>query len=112
MPESVKDIDPTIASELIQGDTAILIDVRENDEWTAGHASGAVHVPLAELDPGAYSGEQQLVVVCRSGGRSSKAATTLAAAGLSVHNVAGGMKAWQDAGHSVIREDESPGTVI
>ena len=53
-----------------------------------------------------------LVVVCRSGGRSSKAATKLATAGLAVHNLSGGMTAWQKAGHPVLRDDGTPGTVI
>jgi rhodanese-related sulfurtransferase len=51
-------------------------------------------------------------VVCRSGGRSGKAATKLATAGVAVHNLAGGMTAWQNAGQPVLRDDGTPGTVI
>ena len=111
MAEPLNDVDPTTARQMVESATVTLIDVRENDEWAAGHAPGAVHVPLADLDPSAYTDMPPLVVVCRSGGRSSKAAAKLATAGLPVHNLSGGMKAWQGAGHPVIREDGTPGTV-
>jgi len=58
-------------------DDAIILDVREPDEWSAGHAPGAVHVPLMDLP--ARLGDlpdvdgATLAVVCRSGGRSSRA---------------------------------------
>ena len=112
MPAPRHDVDPATASRLVDDGTATLLDVREHDEWAAGHAPGAVHIPLGELDPGAYTSEHILVVVCRSGARSGRAATALAAAGLPVHNLAGGMTAWQRAGHSVICDDDTPGTVI
>ncbi|MGK2881420.1 MAG: rhodanese-like domain-containing protein [Mycobacterium sp.] len=112
MAEPLPDVDPTTALQMIDAGTASLIDVREDDEWAAGHAPKAVHVPLGDLDPSAHTDTGPLVVVCRSGGRSSKAATKLATAGLAVHNVSGGMTAWQNAGHPVIRDDGTPGTVI
>jgi rhodanese-related sulfurtransferase len=90
----------------------MLIDVREDDEWGAGHAPGAVHVRLGDLDPAAYTSEQILVVVCRSGARSSKAVAALTDAGRTAHNLAGGMKAWASAGQSVIRDDGTAGSVI
>lgn len=112
MAEPLPDVDPTTAAQMTDAGTASLIDVRENDEWAAGHAPKAMHVPLGDLDPSAHTDTGPLVVVCRSGGRSSKAATKLATAGLAVHNLSGGMKAWADAGHPVVREDGTPGTVI
>lgn len=113
MTRPLPDVDPKTARQMVEDAAAILIDVRENDEWAAGHAPGAAHVPLAELDPSAFpSHTRPLVVVCRSGGRSSKAAAKLAAAGLPVHNLSGGMPAWQSAGHPVVRDDGTPGTVI
>jgi len=91
---------------------AVLVDVRENDEWTAGHAPGAVHLLLAEVSDGAsrFDG-QQVLAVCRSGRRSAKATEILAAAGIDVRNVAGGMAAWAEAGLPVVREDGAAGTV-
>ena len=71
---------------------AVLVDVREGDERSAGYAPEAVHVPLAEVgDAVSRFDGLQVLAVCRSGGRSAKAAETLAAAGVDVRNVAGGM---------------------
>ncbi|WP_301122558.1 rhodanese-like domain-containing protein [Mycolicibacterium fortuitum] len=108
----LSDVDPVAAREMLERSTAILIDVRENDEWAAGHAPGAAHVPLADLDPAVYTDGLPLIVVCRTGRRSSKAAAQLASAGLAVHNMAGGMTAWHRAGNSVVRDGGIIGTVI
>ncbi|TXI56952.1 rhodanese-like domain-containing protein [Mycolicibacterium mageritense] len=112
MAEPLQDVDPATAAQMVDAGTVTLVDVREDDEWAAGHAPKAVHVPLATLDPAAYTDGSPLVVVCRSGGRSGKAATKLATAGVAVHNLAGGMTAWQNAGQPVLRDDGTPGTVI
>jgi rhodanese-related sulfurtransferase len=81
-------------------DGAWLLDVREHDEWAAGYAPGARHIPLGEL--GARSGEipldQTVYVICRSGVRSARAAQDLVAAGWSAVNVAGGMRDWAASG--------------
>jgi len=91
---------------------ALLLDVREDDEWQAGHAPHAEHVPLATVESaaGRFTG-RKVLTVCRSGGRSAKAAEALAAAGVDVANVAGGMTAWAAAGLPVVRDDGSPGQV-
>jgi rhodanese-related sulfurtransferase len=78
---------------------AMLLDVREPEEWRDGHAPDAVHIPLGslgarikELDP-----SQEIVTVCRSGARSTTAAKILTQAGFpNVHNLAGGMIAWAE----------------
>ena len=81
-------------------DGAWLLDVREDDEWAAGYAPGARHIPLGEL--GVRSGEipqdRTVYVICRSGSRSARAAQALAAAGWEAINVAGGMQHWAAAG--------------
>ncbi len=96
----------------LQDQGAALLDVREDDEWAVGHAPEAVHVPLADVSDAAsrFDG-QQVLAVCRSGGRSAKAAEVLAAAGIDVRNVAGGMTAWAEAGLPVVRDDGSPGAI-
>lgn len=93
-------MDARTAHELIDGDGAILLDVREPKEWDAGHAPGAVHIPLGDLGAraGELPGDRTIVAVCRSGGRSQKATDTLRAAGYTVENLDGGMKAWHGAG--------------
>ncbi|YAL83393.1 rhodanese-like domain-containing protein [Dermacoccaceae bacterium W4C1] len=82
-------------------DDAVLLDVREQDEWDAGHAPGAVHIPLAELP--ARIGElpetdKELPVICRSGGRSARAVAWLEQQGYDVVNVDGGMRLWAEGG--------------
>ena len=90
---------------------ARLLDVREDDEWHAGHAPNAEHRPLGLVDPGDYSAGDRIVVVCRSGNRSQKAAIALRGAGVTVYNLDGGMKAWSQAGRPVVRDDGTPGVV-
>jgi rhodanese-related sulfurtransferase len=84
-------------------DGAWLLDVRENDEWAAGYAPGARHIPLGEL--GARTAEipqdQTIYVICRSGMRSGRAAHALAGAGWQAINVAGGMQDWAAAGRAM-----------
>ena len=79
---------------------AYLLDVREDEEWDAGHVAGAVHIPLGEL--GARYTEldrdRTLYVICRSGHRSAYAAHALAGAGWEASNVSDGMVGWQAAG--------------
>jgi len=106
------DIDLNEAVRLIDEVDAILLDVREDDEWSAGHAPGAVHMRLADLDPAALTGAKPVVAVCRSGNRSRTAAMKLADAGISVYNLAGGMTAWDGSGRAVVRDDGTAGTVI
>ncbi|WP_326696596.1 rhodanese-like domain-containing protein [Streptomyces sp. NBC_01754] len=92
---------------------AVLLDVREKPEWTAGHAPGAVHVPLTEPVAGAtLPAEAQgrlLVVICRSGHRSQQAAKLLAERGARAVDVEGGMNAWAAAGHPVVDDRGNDG---
>lgn len=86
------------------GDSLVLVDVREDDEWADAHVAGAVHVPLGtvpdQLD--AFSGSPTYVM-CKSGGRSARACEFAEMQGLDVVNVEGGITAWIDAGHDVVR---------
>jgi rhodanese-related sulfurtransferase len=87
---------------------ATLLDVREQDEWNAGHASAAVHMPLAQVPSSlALLPEgRPIVVVCRSGRRSTFAVAQLLQAGIEAANLDGGMQAWLLAGGDVVA---SPG---
>jgi rhodanese-related sulfurtransferase len=82
---------------------APLIDVREDGEYTEGHAPGATHIPLGEVAErvGEVPRDQTVYVICRSGGRSGKAVEHLRAHGVDAVNVAGGTLAWIEAGHPV-----------
>lgn len=70
---------------------ARLLDVREDHEWAAGHAPGAVHLPLSRIATSAARFQNhELLTVCRRGSRSARAAKQLADAGIDAHNVSGG----------------------
>ncbi|MEZ4240174.1 MAG: rhodanese-like domain-containing protein [Myxococcota bacterium] len=87
------------------GEVALLLDVRTPEEYASGHVPGAQNLPLDQL--GDKLGElqphkdQEVWVICQSGGRSSVAAERLAAAGFKPVNVKGGTGAWKAAGHPV-----------
>ena len=87
-------------------DGAILLDVREPDEWLSGHAAGAKHVPLGQLRArlSVLPRDHAIITICRSGNRSSRAAAELRRAGFTdVRNMAGGMTAWARAGLPIQR---------
>ena len=92
----------------------VLLDVRNADEWEAGHAPGAKWVPLGELEGARFSLpiNRRIVCVCRSGARSDRAAAELVSMGFDAVNMTGGMKAWLARGLPVVRDDGSPGEVI
>jgi rhodanese-related sulfurtransferase len=90
-----------------------LLDVREDDEWAAGHAPGAQHVPLGDLpDRIGELPEGEVHVICRSGGRSARAAAWLNENGVDAVNVDGGMGAWQDAGRPMVADTGEEPRVI
>lgn len=79
---------------------SVLLDVREHDEWEAGHAPSAVHIPLGELveRAGELASDTPLLVVCHSGARSARATAWLNQSGYTAANVDGGMVEWARAG--------------
>lgn len=87
-----------------------LLDVREDDEWQAGHAPGAVHIPLGELPSrlDELPESDALYVVCRSGGRSARATAFLNANGWDAVNVDGGMRSWHAEGRDLVCELSGP----
>lgn len=94
---------------------AVLLDVREDDEWAAGHAPDAQHVPMNEVPAriAEIPEVDPLYVICRSGGRSGRVVGFLAQQGRSVVNVEGGMQAWAAQGRPMIGErDDVPPDVI
>ncbi|MEV4437718.1 rhodanese-like domain-containing protein [Streptomyces sp. NPDC049577] len=108
---------PTVGVDVLASDD-FLLDVREDDEWDAGHAEGALHIPMSdfvarfgELTQKAPDGAR-INVICRSGGRSAQVTTYLAQQGLDAVNVDGGMQAWEAAGRPVVGADGAPGAVI
>ena len=97
-PARPEEIDPAAAEDARQAG-AVLVDVREPDEWARGRASGAVHLPLGQLP--ARIGELpdgELLFICHSGVRSLKAAELALARGRAARSVRGGTDAWAKAG--------------
>ncbi|MFC4337780.1 rhodanese-like domain-containing protein [Salininema proteolyticum] len=99
-------------------DGDFLLDVREDDEWRAGHAPDALHIPMSEF--AARYGELteaaprdgKVYVICRVGGRSAQVAAYLGQHGVDAVNVAGGMQHWEAAGRPVVDDEGQPGAVI
>jgi rhodanese-related sulfurtransferase len=87
---------------------APLVDVREPDEYEAGHVPGAVLVPLATVPTALeyFSADGVTYVICRSGSRSYRACEFLADQGLEVVNVEGGTMAWIISGRSTVAGDQ------
>jgi rhodanese-related sulfurtransferase len=96
-------------------DGAYLLDVREPDEWEAGHAPDAHHVPMMEIPArmAEIPEDRDVVVVCRSGGRSGQVVSYLTGNGWdNVRNLDGGMQSWAAAGRDVVSENGQPARVL
>ena len=92
---------------------ALVLDVREPEEWSAGHVPDAAWIPMTAI-PARYRElptDQAIVVVCRSGSRSGRVAEALRGAGYDAVNLAGGLEAWHAAGLALTTEDGAPGSV-
>jgi rhodanese-related sulfurtransferase len=96
-------------------DGARPVDVREPDEWTAGRAPTAVHIPMSELSGRLHElpeGEEPLYVICRSGGRSARVTAFLVSQGYPAVNVDGGMQAWAAAGRTMVGDGPGQPEVV
>jgi rhodanese-related sulfurtransferase len=100
------------AEEVVDG--ALLLDVRELDEWTAGHAPDAQLMSMTTLPEhvGELPRDREILVICRTGSRSERVTAFLVAQGFDAHNVFGGLNAWAASGHEVVTDDGQPGAVI
>lgn len=104
--ESQAEVVTITAQELaarVAAGTVTLVDVRTDEEWAEGHLEGAMHMPIADFDPAALDGIDDVVLYCRSSGRSGRAARMLADhRGERVEHLEGGIIAWQEAGLPVV----------
>ena len=95
-------------------DELFLLDVREHDEWDAGHVPGAVHIPMRDL--GSRQSElptdRTILCVCRSGNRSGMVTKELVEAGYTVENLDGGLQSWEAYGHGLEDMSGEQGMVI
>ena len=109
---------PTVAVRDLPKDGVALLDVREDDEWQAGHAAGALHIPTSEFVARygelteAAPQDGRVHVICRSGGRSAQVTMYLVQQGIDAVNIDGGMQSWAAAGRPVTTDDGRPGHVL
>lgn len=87
---------------------AVVVDVRETDEYVEGHVPGAIHIPLFMLPTRVEEvpAADPVFVICRSGHRSLQGAEVLAARGRTAVSVAGGTLGWIRAGQPVVTGSE------
>jgi rhodanese-related sulfurtransferase len=104
---------PSVQAAAVPSD-AFLLDVREDDEWAAGHVDGALHIPLMDLPDriGEVPTDQPVTVVCRVGGRSAQATTWLVQQGYDAYNLDGGMFAWASAGRAMVCDSGAEASVL
>lgn len=105
-PAGFREVEPRAAAAVLAN--VRIVDVREPHEFTGdlGHIRGAELVPLGSVGGAAsrWSADEALLLVCRSGGRSGRAAAALSQAGFKrIYNLNGGMLAWNEAGLPVER---------
>lgn len=108
---------PSVDAAKVPPDGFVL-DVRENDEWAAGHVEGALHIPMSdfagrfgELTEAAEDG-RRVHVMCRVGGRSAQVTQYLVQQGVDAVNIDGGMLAWDGAGRPMVTDSGSPAFVL
>ncbi|MFE7463440.1 rhodanese-like domain-containing protein [Streptomyces sp. NPDC057499] len=108
---------PSVDVAAVPSDGFVL-DVREDNEWAAGHVEGALHIPMSdfvarfgELTQAAEDG-RRVHVVCRVGGRSAQVTQYLVQQGIDAVNVDGGMLAWDGAGRPMVTDNGAPASVL
>ena len=111
--QQLREVAPLQANEAVAAG-ASLLDVREPEEFEAGHAPSAKCIPLGELEGrvAELTRDATIVCVCRSGGRSAAAAMALSSGGFDAVNLAGGMYAWAAEGLAVVTSSGAPGSVL
>ena len=96
------------ATQMINREDALVLDVREPVEFSSGHMLGAKNIPLASIETRAGELDKHkakpVIVLCADGSRASKAAAALRARGFAkVVNLSGGFPDWQQAGLPVVK---------
>jgi len=105
---------PELPVELPADGATLLVDVRQPEEWAAGHIAGALHIPMDELVAriDEVPRDRDVVVVCRSGRRSAAVTNYLAQGGWQVRNLTDGMLAWAAHGRPMVSEQGAAPTVL
>lgn len=91
-------------AKMVASGSGAIVDVREPDEYAAGHIPGAVNLPLSRFEAARLPAGQPVVLVCQSGKRSANALAQARAAGRAdVRHYAPGTKGWRDGGGALAR---------
>ena len=111
--DQVEDVSAEDGHQMVE-DGGFLLDVREADEWDAGHAPEAVWIPMGELQARVdeLPPDRRIVAICRTGARSHAVAAALLGAGFDAVNLDGGMREWAAEDYDVVASDGLPGVVI
>jgi rhodanese-related sulfurtransferase len=106
---SVQELGALGATQLINRQNAVVLDLRDSKEYTQGHVPNALNIPLSEL--GARGGElnklsgRPLIAYCDRGNRSRSASSALSKLGFAeVYTLKGGVRAWAEAGLPLIKD--------
>lgn len=112
-PDAEHEVTALRAAQLVQAG-AMLLDVREPDEWQAGHAPAAVHLAMSTIAQraGELPSDRQIICVCHLGQRSALVAEALRRAGWDAVNLIGGMESWAAAGLPVVDDLGRAGSVV
>lgn len=102
-------VSPSESTQMINRDDALILDVRENNEYGEGHIINSLHIPLSNLKTRMNDIEKyktkKIIVACRSGHRSSQACTNLKKAGFEqIFNLSGGVMAWGNANLPLVKK--------
>ncbi|HIC80586.1 MAG TPA: DUF2892 domain-containing protein [Kiloniellaceae bacterium] len=103
--QTLKTIGATAAKSMLDKDQAVLIDIRESDEFAREHIPGAHHVPLSGFDAADFPGARDKIAIfhCASGSRTAEAAPRILEAGFaSVFQLEGGLTGWKAAGMTTL----------
>jgi len=102
-------ITPAQSTQMINRDDALILDVRENNEYSEGHIINSLHIPLSSLKTRMEDLEKhkakKVIIACRSGHRSSQACANLRKQGFEqVFNLRGGVMAWESANLPLVKK--------
>lgn len=102
--DDIIDIDTEAVFEMIEETDTYIIDVREEEEYHAGHIPGSYNIPLSTISEETVSfisKDRKVIVYCQSGNRSKIASSILADMGFTVYNMIDGIASWS---HDIVTE--------
>ena len=107
--QGYRTVGPVEATQLLNHQDAVVLDIREDQEFREGYIVNSVHIPLGQLKDNLHKLDKYkgrpIIASCRSGSRSQAACVTLGRGGFTdVYNLQGGILAWQNASLPLVRK--------